>query len=71
MRPVRDFVRLFRLSHSTSKITDEKLRRGGGCLKGSQIWEGSEKNIYAENIFAKNIFAKKYFSNAHEYSQGL
>ena len=30
----------FRLSHSTSKITDEELRRGRGCLYGTQMEEG-------------------------------
>ena len=29
-----------------------------GSLLGSQMEEGSAKNIFAKNIFAKNIFAK-------------
>ena len=61
MRPVRDFVCLFRLSHSTSKIADEKLRRGGVICKAVRWREGSEKNISAKNIFVKNIFTKNIF----------
>ena len=52
----------FVVSHSTSKITDKELRRGGVIYKAVRWGEGSEKNIFAENIFDENIFAKNVFT---------
>jgi len=52
-------------SHSTSKITDEELRRGRGCLQGSQMEEGKKKiflpKILLPKIFLPKIFPQKIF----------
>ena len=67
VRPVREsFVRLFVVSHSTSKITDEELRRGGVICKAVRWKEGSEKAIFSKKknlkkILLPKIFSKKYF----------
>ena len=48
------------MSHSTSKITDEELRRGGVICKAGRWGEWSEKNILLK-IFLPKIFLPKIF----------
>ena len=61
LRPVREFVcPSFVVSHSTSKITDEELRRGGVICQAGRWGEWSEKNILLK-IFLPKIFLPKIF----------
>ena len=48
------------MSHSTSKITDEELRRGGVICQAGRWGEWSEKNILLK-IFLPKIFLPKIF----------
>ena len=65
VRSVISFRPSFVVSHSTSKITDEELRRGGVICKAGRWGEWSEKNIllkiFLPKIFLLNIFLSKIF----------
>jgi len=51
------------VSHSTSKITNEELRKKRWGLFVRQLDGGKvRKNIFAKNIFVKNIFPKIFSS---------
>ena len=50
----------FRLSHSTSKITDEELRRGVVCSRAVR-WGKGKKKIFLLKIFMPKIFLLKIF----------